>query len=243
MNLKCAPLSVFLFRYIHWIILPLLLTLLSDDFAYCQTQDAQVWENIALSKDISRNLKLTFNQEGRISNNVSQFNYTYGDFGFSRKLSKHFKFALDYVFVLKQLETHLSKRHQWYADITFKSKIARNLEINIREMFQQQVQDIYSSERGRYPENLFRSKTTLKYSFPYFPLDRFSPYFAWETYYHIDNNDKYGPGFVRNRYFIGSYYNFNKRTSIELYYLFEKNFNINNAPTNYIYGIGFEREL
>jgi hypothetical protein len=110
-------------------------------------------------------------------------------------------------------------------------------------MYQQQYQDLYSSDLGRYPENYLRNKLTLKYSFQKYPFYRFEPYLASELYYHMDNNNIYGPQFDRLRYFSGVFYSFNKSNKLELYYLIEKNFNINNPPTNYVIGIGYEIEL
>jgi hypothetical protein len=214
---------------------------ISDTFA--QYNDAQLWENFSISKKLTRNSNLHFNHEGRFTNNMSLFYYLYGDIGITRSINKYFKIELDYVLVWKQTNTRESWRHQWYTALIFKHKLFKRLEFGDRFMYQQQYQDFYSSDAGRYPQDYLRNKLMLFYNFKTYPYYKFSPYISTETYYHLDNNDKYGPQFDRNRYFAGVFYNFNKKNALELYYMIEKHFNINNPPTNYVCGIGYEINL
>ena len=217
-------------------------SLLVVQFCSAQYNDAQLWENISIDKDIFRRWNLNFNHEGRIVDNASRFVYGYGDFGLAFKYSKKFKIAADYVIVFKQTDKRPSIRHQWYLATTYKIKKKR-WELAWREMLQQQVQDIYSSDFGAVPDNYIRSKFTLNYSFKKGAMYRIKPYAATELYYRLSNYDKEGPGFKRNRYYLGGYYAFNKKTELELYYMIEKNYNIINPPTNYVFGIGFSKTI
>jgi hypothetical protein len=207
-----------------------------------QTKDAELWENLYLEKQLSHNYNIHFNHEGRMTNNISKFNYAYGDFGFTGKLIKNLKYSVDYVLVFKQTQKRASTRHQWYVDLSYKIKM-KPLELNLRSMFQQQVQDIRSSDDGSIPEDYFRNKATLKYQFGVYPWYKFEPYMACEVYDFLDSNTKYQPGVNRIRYFMGVFYNVNKKNAIELYYLIENNFNINNPPINYVIGLGYAKEI
>ena len=226
-----------------------LIILIGSTYAcYSQSNDAELWENISLEKQLSRNYKFHFNHEGRIGNNISQFHYAYGDFGLTRELTKHFKATVDYVLVWKLVTVNnryerQSWRHQWYFAGMYKDKLFKRFELEIREMYQQQFQDVYSSDAGRYADEYLRSKISIMYLFHKYPFYRFKPYIASESYYHMSNNDKYGPEFDRIRYFEGVFYNFNKKSALELYYLFEFNFNTNDPPTNYVMGIGYSKEF
>lgn len=210
---------------------------------FSQVNDAEFWENISVSKKITRNSNFHFNHEGRIAYNISLFHYAYGDFGITRNLTKHFKIEMDYVLVWKQTELRESWRHQWYTALLYKDKFNKRVELNLRSMYQVQYQDIYSSDLGMYPSNYLRNKITVSYIFNKYPFYLFKPYLALESYYHLDNNDKYGSQFDRLRYFAGVFYNFNRKTALELYYLIEKNFNTNSPTTNYVIGIGYEFDL
>jgi Protein of unknown function (DUF2490) len=219
---------------------------------FAQYKDAEVWENVAFEKKFSQQWDAHFNHEGRITNNDSQFHYAYGDIGVSYRLitwQKHkgeiafsLKLTGDYVFLWKYDELITTIRHQWYFDYLAKIKFY-SFEFEWRNMYQQEVNNVYSSEFGYIPDNYFRNKFTLEHRFHKHPWYRIIPYIASEIYYHTDKDDSYGPQIDRIRYFAGGFYYFNKKTSLELYYLYENNFNINNPDKNYVMGIGFAREL
>ncbi len=207
-----------------------------------QVNDAQLWENVSVNKKITHLWDFHFNHEGRISDNITHFNYAYGDFGLSYKLTKWFKLSGDYVLLWKKGTSRESIKHQWYFDYAIKLKL-KPFEFEWRNMLQQEVQNVYSSSVGKVITNYLRNKFTIKYHPEKYPWYRFAPYLAVEAYYHLDNNDKYGRQFDRIRYFAGVFYIFNKKTEMELYYLYEDNFNTNNPAKNFVYGIGFSREL
>ena len=208
-----------------------------------QINDAQLWENIEVTKKFSKTWAFHFNHEGRIVNNFSEFHYAYGDFGIVRKFSKSLKMSLNYVLVWKKTDSHDSWRHQYYVSLTYNKDFLDHFNISLREEFQTQYQDIYSSELGKYPEHYLRSKATITYDPVYYPFYKIQPYIASEIYYHTDANDKYGPEFNRIRYFAGLFYHINKISDLELYYLYELHFNINNPPHNYVIGIGYGIKL
>jgi hypothetical protein len=206
-----------------------------------QQQDAALWENIYLEKPITPRVCIHLNHQGRITENITQFHYAYADFGVTYRFNKNFHATVDYVFVEKYLnKSGYSNRHQFYIALTYKQKI-NSFVFYYRHMFQEQVQDIYSSDIGRIPVFFSRSKITLKYK-----LDRFTPYIASELYVKILETPKaghlsepYGAHPNRVRYFAGSFYRLNKLNELEFYYLIEKHFNENNPLTNYVIGIGF----
>lgn len=207
-----------------------------------QYNDAQIWENVSVDKNLFRKWNLHFNHEGRIVDNASRFVYGYADLGLSYKFKKSLKFSADYVIVFKNTDKRSSVRHQWYLDYTYKHKLGQ-LEMAWRNMFQQQVQDIYSSDFGAIPDNYLRNKFTFTYNFKKGFLYNVKPYLATEFYYRVSNHDKDGYGFKRNRYYVGAFYTINKNAEVELYYLVEKNYNIIDPPTNYIAGIGFSKSF
>src|SRR5437764_15138307 len=103
---------------------------------FAQYNDAQLWENIYLSKKISRMFSVTFNEEGRIRNNVSDFNYLYGDFGLLAKLSKRFRASVDYEPLFTQSAKRDHVKHQYYAFLKYKVKPVKRFEAEVREMYQ-----------------------------------------------------------------------------------------------------------
>ena len=72
--------------------------------AYCfaQLNDAQLWENIYLEKNITKRWLVRMNHEGRISDNITNPNFYYFDIGVNYDYSKHFHFSLAYVIGQKE---------------------------------------------------------------------------------------------------------------------------------------------
>jgi hypothetical protein len=201
-----------------------------------QVNDAALWENIYLEKNIRPKLLIHLNHEGRITNNITQFHFAYADLGITYKFNKSFHVSLDYVIIEKKLINKnqmevLSTGHQFYVALTYKKKI-KPFVFSFREILQAQYQDVYSSDKGKVPGTYARSKITVKYD-----LNRFTPYIAGEIYYKLYNPRIYQAN--RYRCFAGIFYQLNKINELELYYLFEKHFNENNPKTNYVIGVGF----
>ncbi len=211
--------------------------------------DAQVWENIYLEKNITPKLIARINEEGRITENMSKPSFIYADVGFNYKLNKHFHFTLAYVLTEKEQKTETwSTRHQAYVSMTIRKKF-KNFVFDDRQMLQWQVQDVHSSRAGKYPEYYLRNKFTIKYE-KYF---KFQPYISEEVYYYMNQPNVYWTyDFNRVRYFAGLYYNPNIINQWEIYYLFENNFNqispsrtkvAANPQNNYILGLGYSHSF
>ena len=201
-----------------------------------QTNDAQLWENIYIETDITQKFYAHFNHEGRITNNISQFNYGYGDIGLSYKLFKKDHLSLDYVFVIKNYENgKVSYRHQYYAANTFKKKI-NPFTLYWRIMYQVEYDDVNSTENGKNGDYYIRNKLTIKWKTP----GRYIPYIASELYYNADNDRKFGQQFDRLRTYAGCFYELNKIDMLEAYYLLEKHFQVNDPATNWVIGLGYD---
>jgi len=207
--------------------------------------DAEVWENIYLEKNITPKLVARINEEGRVTDNMAHPSFIYADVGFNYKLNKHVHLALAYVLTQKQQKNETwSTRHQAYFSVTLKKKF-KNFVFDDRSMFQWQVQDVYSSPTGRYAEYYLRNKFSIKYE----KFFKIQPYLAEEVYYYINQPYVYWLyDFNRVRYFAGVYYNISLINQWELYYLFENNFNqistsqtkvAINPQNNFILGLGY----
>lgn len=226
----------------------LLFLLALNKSSYSQSpaiNDAQLWENIYVEKNINKRFIARINEEGRITNNITSPSFIYADMGVNFKLNKHFHFELAYVLTEKQRTSETwSTRHQAYLSMTIRKKFT-NIMLDDRNMFQWQVQDIYSSPTGRYAQYYIRNKFSIKYE-KYFKLQ---PYLAEETYYFINQPYTYWQyNFNRIRYFVGCFYNVNLANQWELYYMLENNFNqtnpYSNTPTpnpqnNWVIGVGY----
>ncbi|MGZ4033968.1 MAG: DUF2490 domain-containing protein [Bacteroidia bacterium] len=215
--------------------------------SFAQVNDAQLWQNINVEKNLTQRILVRVNEEGRVTENFTRPSFIYLDFGATYKLNKHLHITLAYVWVEKRLVTEFwSTRHQGYLDFTFRKKI-HQFQINYRLMFLGQVKDYYTSQNGKLIDYYFRNKLTIKYEKNF----RYVPYIASELYYWINKPDisnRYG--FNRVRYFAGIFYHPNLINEFEAYYLIEQQFNTNNSPEgnsysnlnpphNWVVGLGY----
>ncbi len=224
---------------------PLLLPIFCLLVAFCNqvkaqdfNDDAAVWINFYFEKKLGNHVDLHLNQQDRFNDNVRLFGMGYTDWGITYHFNRSFKIMSDYVFVQRRnLDGSYSTRHQFYAALVYKKRFGR-YEFLYRNMFQSQIKDVYSSKDGRVPVYYERNKFTLKYEL----TKRLQPYVAQELYYPLYQAKN--KGFDRSRSFIGMFYKVNRRTTLELYGLYQYQLNaFNKTNRDYIYGLGYAYEF
>lgn len=200
--------------------------------------DAALWLNVYLEKKLSKHFDAHINHKSRISNNISKYSMGYLDFGFSYNYNKNIRVLLDYVFAKRlELDETYSDRHQFYVALVLKKKIGQ-WTFNYRNMFQAQIQKIFTSYDGKIPEYYDRNKLTVKYDIN----KRFVAYVAEELYYPLKQNPF--KGLDRSRSYVGMFYNLSKKSSVEAYFLYQHELNaFNRTNRDFIYGIGYSHEF
>lgn len=199
---------------------------------YGQRSDANLWASVSLEKLASPKVLLHFKQAARVSQNITQLNYSFSDIGVTYKFNKNIKTSLDYRFINKLNSIQdLNLRHRLYWTLTLKKKV-KPFVLVYRHRIQYQLEDVYSSETGLTPQYITRSKITIKYD-----LNRFTPYVASELQSKIVNWEQLVSR--KLRFFAGCNYKFNKTNELNLYYLIDKRFNKIDPLTNYVIGIAY----
>ena len=221
------------------------LTIIASQFLFKGTlysqrnDDAQLWENIYLEKNLTQRLAIHLNQEGRLTENCTTPNYIYGDLGITYNVNKHLHLSVAYVPISKRTNTgYVSFRQQFYFNFVLKYKF-HHFVFYDRQMFQNQYNDIDRSANWDVPDYYLRNKVTVKYK----NKSRFTPYVAEEVYFKLDYFHRNGREIDRMRYFAGTFYELNAVDSLEFYYLIEPHFHIFNPFTNWIMGIGYSHSF
>ena len=202
--------------------------------------DAQFWLFIKLDKPLTKKLSVELDQQTRVTDNWQDLSYSFLDLGLRYKFSKYIHFGTSYVFIINNSLYHhnsqqvASYRHQYYFYVQFRYTIEK-WKLSNRCMFQPQVKDIYSSDVGRVPVYYYRDKIGIDYELN----KRFTPFFNCDIYYLLNRNSDLGNRIHRIRYFLGTNYMLNKRTSIDLYYLIQQPFNEVYSETDYVVGLNF----
>lgn len=223
-----------IFKWIVWVLVLFAKPVFAQEFS----DDAAIWTNFYFEKKVSDKWTIHLNQQNRINENVTRFNLAYADVGVTYKLNKYASVMGDYVFSQnRKFDLSFKSRHQGYVALMLHARMGR-WRFNYRNMFQSQVEEYFSSEKGKVPEYYERNKVTVKYD-----LNKYvSLYSAQEIYYPLYQEKN--KGFDRSRTFAGMFYNLNKQMQIELYFLFQRELNAFDATRRvFVYGLGYSYEF
>ena len=159
------------------------------------------------------------------------------------KLNKYIKISPTYRTIQKkQLNGNYSYRHRFMLDVTLKKKINK-FTISERARYQIEVADFYTSRKGKLAEQFLRLKTDLKYQL----TKKITPYISCEFRFQIRDPKGDGPlydgEFHRIRNVVGAEYQVTKKSTIDLYYLIQSEFDISTPETIFILGIGYSLTL
>jgi hypothetical protein len=200
---------------------------------FSQENDAGLWGSLNMEKKINPVLSMTLSEEIRMNENITEPGTVFTDAGINYKIGKLLRISLNYRFILKRsLDDSYSKRHRLYLDIAIRKKI-KPIVISLRTRFQSQLTDFYTSADGKVPEYYSRNKLTLKLD-----LDKkYRPYLCSEMFTPLSKNARI---ILDNaRYCAGIEYEFNRMHAVDVFYLIQKEYNVNDPRIDFITGIGY----
>lgn len=207
------------------------------------TSDAGLWSTFTIQKDLTKKFTLAIDQECRLKENYSRVNLFYTNIGLSYKIRKGLKVELAYRSIEKiRLDKSVSFRNRIQLDLTYKIK-GEKLTFSQRLRLQTEVQDYFTSVKGKLSEQFLRYKMDLKFDLG----KKLFPYISTELRYQISSPRGQGPdfdfGWHRIRNIAGVEYEINKKNIINLYYLVQSEFGLPNPENIYITGIQYILEL
>jgi len=169
------------------------------------SEDSQTWNSIALSGNITKNLKLKIGEEYRHGDNMTTLYYQHTDFGFSYKVLPWLSTGVNYrnIYEVKHNWMH-EKRPQF--NLAFTYKIA-NVKLKDRSRLEYRIRSKKDSVFR------YRNAFTISYKIK-FTAFSLSPYLADEIFYDIDENE-----LNRNRIYAGFSISLYKHFSIRLSYV------------------------
>lgn len=204
-----------------------------------QSQDAGMWATFSIQHSFTKKIILVVDQEMRLKENYQRINLFYTNLGIDYKFNKSLKVSPTYrIIQKKRLDGSYSFRHRLMLDVSLKKKFQK-LTLSERVRYQAEVQDLYTSRKGKLIEQFLRFKTDLKYS----ATNKITPYISCEFRYqiHASRGDAplYDKSFHRVRTALGFEYELNKKNSVNLYYLYQTEFDISTPESIYILGIAY----
>jgi hypothetical protein len=203
-------------------------------------KDFQFWQKADVEMNLTKIYDIGMGVESRLTNNASDLSYYYFDFSNIFQLSKKVRFALDFLYVNKDLVDYISHRYQYNAAITYKEKLHKFV-IYDRLLNEGQYVDPgkYGNET-KMTDQYLRDKLTVRYKVKKWIY----PYLEDEIYYLLVAQSKHRPaGFNRNRFYAGTLFYLNSTNKIDVFYMNEQNFNAKTAVVNNVCGIGFSHSF
>jgi hypothetical protein len=201
--------------------------------SWSQENDAGLWLGLNLEKKITPSLSFTFSEEVRMYENITEVGIIFSDIGLAYKFGTRFRISANYRFInKKRLDDSYDNRQRYYFDFIYREKTPPFI-LLFRARFQYQYTDIFSSAEGKVPDYYLRTKLTLKLDF----FKRIKPYVYTESFFKLGNPD--GILFEGIRYCAGIEYSFNRLHMVDLFYMIQKEYNVNNPETDFIVGIGY----
>ncbi len=198
-----------------------------------QVNDAQMWFNAEIEKKITPAFSASFTEEVRLNENISEVGALFSDLGVSYKFLKRFKVGAFGRFTLKRrLDDTYQPFYSWYAELTAREKF-KPVGLALRLRYQSKYSEEGTSPKAAIATNHIRAKLTVKYD-----LDmKLEPYVYAETYFRTCVPAY--KSFDQLRLCAGVNYAFNRHHTVDLHYLFAREYNVVNPETDYVIGLGY----
>ncbi len=188
---------------------------------FAQHTDAATWLSAGISTDLSKDISLDLSEEMRYNISVEDLYQLNSDISLSYKFTKKIKVGLDYRYSVR---TDADVNRTGFS-LTLREGF-KDLDFSIRSKFQ------YSFIPDQKEGTSWRNKGTLKYE----GIKNFTPYFSTELFYSFSNDIDQ---FDNYRVDIGFDWGISKHHDLTPFYMFDKEFNVNDPLTMHIFGLGY----
>lgn len=181
--------------------------------------DFGIWYSVAAEKKLVKNLGLDLDANVRTFNNASKIEEAFFDIGLSYKLNKYLSAGVSYRFTeFKENDDLFHPRHKWFADIRGKLPLG-DFDLSARFRFQQRYKTYFEDANDRESKEVGRVKLKMSYNIPSFPVN---PYISTELFFPMFRPSE--RTIEKNRFMAGIEYKISKKNSLELEYMFQRDY-------------------
>jgi hypothetical protein len=198
-----------------------------------QENDFQVWTDVSLNKKLTNKWDLSFEQNVRFGNNVTQLSKSYSNLSAGYSVADYLKLSLLYRFVIRNKTDYYGLGHSFALDATLKQKFNR-LKLSMRNRFMLKYSEILSSENGKVPDRYYRTKIELTYNIRNIPVD---PSVTVESFLLLPKGDAATFDAIRTAF--GLEYSINKHQALDAYWLNEWGLNKEAGINDYVLGLSY----
>ena len=204
--------------------------------AIAQESDFGTWISVELEKKLTDKLRLEFEEEIRIFQNLSEIDRFGTSLGASWTFNKFFRMGTAYSWLYKNRVNLDEWEHRHRLILYARGRIkADRFTLTLRERFQSTYRD-ESIEGFKYnPRNYLRSRFEASYDIK---GSKVAPYTSVEMYYQL-NNPK-GNEIDNMRYTLGAEWPLSGTLTIDNFVRLDKEMNAKNPLSLWIAGVAFK---
>lgn len=207
-----------------------------SSFTYSQVNDAGMWLSCAFQKNLKGKFTAFLNPVIRLNENITEVGSAFLDGGLEYKLNKRFRISLNYRFTgRRRLDDTYSFRNRFYADFTSRTKV-KKITFSHRLRIQSQLNDYFTSRNGVIPSYSIRNRAQIKYDIN----KKNTASLSAELWLSPISQLLYS---TNMRYVGGWEHELNKRSSVTLSYIFQRELSAVNPVTDYIVSLSFSHSF
>lgn len=206
-----------------------------------QSSDTELWTGPIIKYNISKNLRADFEQQFRLNEKLTKYNYTFSELSLKYKVFKYLdiKGIYRYWFIPSEgsgipYRTEYDKSRLSIEASTGTKLFTKDLRLGYRIRYQKtwenksQVSDFFvESNPGE--DQFLRNKLDLSYN-----LSKLAdPYIGWDNFLRLDGINQ----IQKNRYTVGITWKLTKDLDLDSYFHLEQETNVTSPKTTYIIGL------
>ncbi|MDA3927502.1 MAG: DUF2490 domain-containing protein [Prolixibacteraceae bacterium] len=226
-NRKC----IILFLILVWAV-----AILKD--ASAQTSDVRLRVSGKVQKEISKKIETSLEYEHRFDQNLSTFDKAFLEPSVTYSITKPLRVGVIYRIILDQNRTRKQQVEQRVAAyLRYRLKLD-DFEIKFKTALQYGFDDITNTTFSYNQKLVNRNAIEIEYN--WFG-SKFTPFASAEIFYHINHPN----GGILNQWKIkaGSSYKLSSKAKIQIYYLFENEFNVAYPIDAHVFGAGYSHQF
>jgi hypothetical protein len=195
-----------------------IMLLLAASAAFCQ-DDFGIWYNISAEHKLVKRLGLDLSTSIRTFDNAGKIDEAFLEGGLSFKITSFLSVAGAYrITDSREKDDTYHARHKWFADIKGSGSLG-NIELAARFRFEKRYKTYYLDSNDNIPVSHGRFKGRILYNIPSFPVN---PFISAEIFLPMFSDAK--RKIDKGRYSCGAEYNIAKRHSVDLAYIFQRDY-------------------
>ena len=188
--------------------------------------DNQSWTSIGFETKLPYSLKLEFEQELRLKDQLSTFNQTFSEVSLSYKVFDGLKIDIPYRYAI--FEDKIKQRLSFSGSYKYSFK---PISLKYRTKFQR------TYEKEKTPEDLIRNKFTFEYKLS----KKIEPYVSGELF-HLFNTDN--DQLDEYRVSFGFAIDLPRKNSIKIFYMYKKEDIIKSSPDEInVFGLAYSFKI